>query len=300
MPTPANSLNIQTAGFVTFNGTATFNGRTLTAGSGISISNGNGVSGDPIISSTLTFPLATSLGGTGASNTPTSGTLLRGNGSAFVPTTATYPATAGTSGNVLTSNGTNFVSQAPASSVSGPGSSTDRAISTWNGTAGAALFNNSTVKIDSTGRMTNTTQPAFSAFLATTAFNKTGNGGVYTLGTDALTEVFDQGSDFNTNGTFTAPVTGKYWLKGQATISGTTLMTTGDLQIVTSNRIYDLSQYTKVAPNFYAFQNSVLADMDNADVATVTISASGEAADNDDVFGGSPTFYTFFMGQLTC
>lgn len=37
---------------------------------------------------------------------------MRGNGTAFVPTTATYPATAGTSGNVLTSDGTNFTSAA--------------------------------------------------------------------------------------------------------------------------------------------------------------------------------------------
>lgn len=57
-------------------------------------------------------------GGTGANNTATSGTLLRGNGTTFVPTTATYPATAGTSGNVLTSDGTNWVSSA------GGGSST--------------------------------------------------------------------------------------------------------------------------------------------------------------------------------
>ncbi len=43
-----------------------------------------------------------------------SGTLLQsaGTSSAFGWTTATYPATAGTSGNVLTSNGTNFVSSA--------------------------------------------------------------------------------------------------------------------------------------------------------------------------------------------
>jgi len=51
-------------------------------------------------------------------NEPTaaSGTVLQGQGvgtaSAF--STATYPSTAGTSGNVITSNGTNFVSQAPA------------------------------------------------------------------------------------------------------------------------------------------------------------------------------------------
>lgn len=56
-------------------------------------------------------------GGTGANNVTTgTGTILRSNGTAFVPTTATYPNTAGSSGNILTSNGTNWVSQAPAAS----------------------------------------------------------------------------------------------------------------------------------------------------------------------------------------
>lgn len=54
MGTPANSLNIQTAGIVTFNGISTFDGRTLTAGTGISITNGSGVGGNPTISSTGT------------------------------------------------------------------------------------------------------------------------------------------------------------------------------------------------------------------------------------------------------
>ncbi len=50
--------------------------------------------------------------------TATAGQILR-SGASAAPTwsTATYPATAGTSGNVLTSDGTNFVSSAPASST---------------------------------------------------------------------------------------------------------------------------------------------------------------------------------------
>lgn len=48
----ANDLNISQPGIVVFDGTATFTGRTLTAGTNISISNGNGVSGNPVISAT--------------------------------------------------------------------------------------------------------------------------------------------------------------------------------------------------------------------------------------------------------
>lgn len=109
-----NALNINQAGLQSFDGISVFTGRTITAGSGISIANGNGISGNPIVSSSLSFPLDPSLGGTGANNSATSGTLLRGNGTDFVPTTATYPNTAGTSGNVLTSDGTNWTSAAAA------------------------------------------------------------------------------------------------------------------------------------------------------------------------------------------
>lgn len=52
MPTSGNSLNISQTGFQSFDGTATFNGRTLTAGTGITITNANGVSGNPLISAT--------------------------------------------------------------------------------------------------------------------------------------------------------------------------------------------------------------------------------------------------------
>ncbi len=62
----------------------------------------NNASADPSYS-TATYPSVAT--GTG--------TILRANGTNWVPTTATYPNTAGTSGNVLTSDGTNWNSTAP-------------------------------------------------------------------------------------------------------------------------------------------------------------------------------------------
>lgn len=57
MPGPANDLNISQSGFVTFDGIATFFGRTLTAGTGVIITDGNGVSTNPVISATGSVPI---------------------------------------------------------------------------------------------------------------------------------------------------------------------------------------------------------------------------------------------------
>ncbi len=53
----SNDLNISQSGLVTFDGVSTFTGRTLTAGAGISIINGNGVAGNPVISANITTDL---------------------------------------------------------------------------------------------------------------------------------------------------------------------------------------------------------------------------------------------------
>ncbi len=55
----SNDLNISQAGIVAFDGTATFTGRTITAGTGITITNGNGVSGNPVINANISTDLHT-------------------------------------------------------------------------------------------------------------------------------------------------------------------------------------------------------------------------------------------------
>ena len=145
-------------------------------------------------------------------------------------------------------------------------------------------------------------QPAFFAYLSSTATNKTGNGAVYSLGTDALTEVFDQGSDFNTNGTFTAPVTGIYDLRSQVTITGTTVATTFVLSIVisgTSARTFTNTFSRAALAADQSCQISALAQMTATDTAIVTITVTGEAGDTDDI-GGSATAITYFTGKLAC
>lgn len=76
---------------------------------------------------------------------------------------------------------------------------------------GTSLINYAGPQLSSGGVMTNTTQPSFLFYLnGNTAANVTGDGTTYTLGTDALTQAFQQGSGMSTNGTFTAPVAGFY------------------------------------------------------------------------------------------
>ncbi len=206
----------------------------------------------------------------------------------------------GTAGQILTSNGLGVAPtfQAATGNVAGPGSSTDRAIATWNGTGGTALFNNSTVKIDSTGRMTNTTQPAFLAYLGSSVSNVSGNGATFTLGTTtALTEVYDQGSDFVTSGTFTAPVTGRYSFSGCAYLNGCTIASGIGLIFTTSNATYQNNNFRTASSLDIAINYTANTDMDAADTCVCTVVTTGEASATDDLLGSSVRV-TWFSGFL--
>lgn len=155
-------------------------------------------------------------------------------------------------------------------------------------------------KCTTAGEITKPLQPAFLAFLPTDDDNVTGAGVSFTIGSvTALTEVFDQGSDFNTNGTFTAPVTGRYRFNAQVYADdGTTIVAaTSNASIVTSNRSY----LTRPAPGGgnvnYNATISVLADMDAADTATFVITCASTGQTVDVVGGG---LVTYFSGNLEC
>ena len=163
----------------------------------------------------------------------------------------------------------------------------------------ASLGTGNVMRAQTTGEINYPLQTAFLAYLATTATNKTGTGTNYTIGTDALTEVFDQNNDFNTNGTFTAPVTGRYTLFGGVRVTGTTVATQAIWQIVTSNRTFLILNNRTGSIFDFDLIISSLCDMDSADTATLTISVAGEAADTADI-AGAASCQTFFSGYLTC
>jgi len=156
----------------------------------------------------------------------------------------------------------------------------------------------------STNEVTMPSQVAFFARLATTDSNVTGDGTAFTFGSgNALTEIYDQNSDFNTNGTFTAPVTGRYDLVVSNQIEDTGAATTYLIEIITSNRTYIVAN---VGPQGIAYSagaditlvhSAVLADMDAADTATVQITVSGTGKTVDI---RASTVGTFFQGTLIC
>jgi hypothetical protein len=151
-----------------------------------------------------------------------------------------------------------------------------------------------------TGEITYPLQPAFLAYLGSIDSNVTGNGTAYTLGSvTALTEVFDQNGDFNTNGTFTAPVTGKYQLEAGSLVIGCTIASGYNQTFITSNRSYLFQSQRAAGASNFGLSGQCLADMDAGDTFTLTINVTGEAGNTDDIYGD--TFpATFMAGYLAC
>lgn len=167
---------------------------------------------------------------------------------------------------------------------------------------GSALGSNDTFVMTAAGERTLPLQPAFLAYLGTTDSNVTGDGTVFTLGSgNALTEVFDQNGDFNTNGTFTAPVTGRYLLNAMVLLddlaAGHEL---AGLLFLSSNRDY-YSGYQDAgamqANGDLSYQYSVLADMDVSDTVTFRVDVAGGAKVVDIVSSNADTC---FSGVLIC
>ena len=220
--------------------------------------------------------------------------------------------TAGSDDQVLTlaSGVPSWADASTGGDVFGPGSSTDRAIATWNGTAGTNLYDNSSTNITSSGEMTNTSQPCFLGYVETTINNVTGNNTVYTLGdTDvgaALTEVVDQSGDFvpgaSGGAVFTAPVTGNYLLCGAIRTDYYSSAINSYCRMVTSNGTYQF--YATGGSNVINSNDlmemgaGVVADMDAMDTAKMQILVNGEGADTIGIIHNKRN--TYFSGALMC
>lgn len=172
---------------------------------------------------------------------------------------------------------------------------------------GSALGTSNCIRISAAGEITMPLNPAVLAYQASADNNVTGDGTSAVLGAGvAVTEVYDQGSDFVTSGTFTAPVTGRYLfvlqmnLRTTATTGGTTWST----KIVTSNRTYQSSFYPtrNTVAGLYGANNalgdcfSVVADMDAADTCTFQVLSSGGSKVDELI--NSANVFSAFNGAL--
>ena len=143
-------------------------------------------------------------------------------------------------------------------------------------------------------------QACFFAILATNDVDVTGNGAAYTLGTNvAWTEIFDQGNNFNTNGTFTAPATGRYHFSASIRFFEADTATSFQTRFNTSNRLIVGDQKTyAITASFQTTAANVICDMDSGDTCTLQLQINGLAGNTADLSGDSPTAVTYFSGTL--
>ena len=164
---------------------------------------------------------------------------------------------------------------------------------------GSALGTTDVVIATTAGEVTKPLTPAFLADV-TPATNVTGDGTYYTVVFG--TERFDQNSDFDGTSTFTAPVTGKYYITTSVFIKNAGSSTTSRFSIVTSNRTY---KAFLINPSVYVhptgddqgtYSFAVLADMDASDTSTITIMCDGGTKIVDVGVSGR----TWFSANLLC
>lgn len=101
MPGLANDLNISEPGYVTHNGSGVFHGRTFQAGTGITLTNADGISGNTTIASTASltdlhtarFIVASSTAGTGANFTSIASAIAAAQGTGINSTIFLQPGT---------------------------------------------------------------------------------------------------------------------------------------------------------------------------------------------------------------
>jgi hypothetical protein len=139
------------------------------------------------------------------------------------------------------------------------------------------------IAISSAGEVTMAAQPAVLANNSVTDSNVTGNGASATIDFD--TEIFDQNADFASD-TFTAPITGRYFVAISVQASGSTSSAaSASLRHVASNRTFN--SYSNPGTPDCSNQVSAIVDMDADDQLTAVFRVTGESSDVVDINGSS-------------
>ena len=100
------------------------------------------------------------------------------------------------------------------------------------------------LQIDSAGHVTKPLNPAFRVYQS----SDTDYANNHTMYNQNITEVYDVNADMGTNGSFTAPVTGKYLFTMSIYDVNATENTNYDMCFITSNRNYSCLLYTSELP----------------------------------------------------
>lgn len=151
-------------------------------------------------------------------------------------------------------------------------------------------------------------QPSFLAYLGANDIAVTGNGANYRLGTNiALTKSFDQGNNFNTNGIFTAPYTGRHLFMGTICLfSISAAMTNGYLYLNTTASSYLLDSLNpgvvQANAGIISLKGGAIVPMAAGDTANLSIQLQNGAGNNASLlaFGGAGVLATFFSGEMQC
>ncbi len=143
---------------------------------------------------------------------------------------------------------------------------------------------------------------AFQAYLTSNLTGVIGGGTVYNITATGWTERIDMGSNFNvSNGTFTAPSTGKYLLSAAIQLGGIdTAHTSYQAYIVTSNATYRFDHGDLDAGFSGTTQSNgtVTVDMDASDTAYLRYTLSGSTTGTANINGAQTgtTFSGFLIG----
>lgn len=148
-----------------------------------------------------------------------------------------------------------------------------------------------------TGTVTSSEQPYFFATLASTQSNVTGDSTAYNITGAIWTEVSDIGNCFS-NGTFTAPATGRYLLSGQVELTHANCGVF-EVYLITSNRTHTISSISNtLSSTYFGFLNVPfcrIVDMDAADTAYLQVKTNLESpAKYTDVTTGTK-FYGYLL-----
>tara|TARA_R100001443_G_scaffold85189_1_gene91809 strand:- start:39 stop:677 length:639 start_codon:yes stop_codon:yes gene_type:complete len=165
---------------------------------------------------------------------------------------------------------------------------------------GSALGTTANIVIDENGHVTKPLQPSFLAL--NHGSDSITNATETVIALDS--EIFDTNGDVSSN-TFTAPVTGKYYLSSMVSLdagsSSNTRFNRVFIEIVCSNRNarFEYGQNYTDEDDRMGVTGSFLVDMDASDTAQVKVYASRNGASGaTTTVGNASNALTFFCGYL--